>query len=99
MKVRPFLNLLSLTQSLCLVGIFISSVAATDILRGDDNGPMATDAIPFVISQTLPVVQERGFIVEPIGCEVIAGASAPFVCSFLIENTHGTEKKLALYAR
>lgn len=51
------------------------------------------------IAQVMPLAEESGFRFELAGCGSSANSSKPYTCNFLIENTHSSEKKLALYAR
>lgn len=53
---------------------------------------------PYLAQQEVPVVEEKGFAFEFLGCEVIAGASSPLVCDVLIENRQNTERKFAIHA-
>ena len=65
--------------------------------------PLATEQISkprnLVIAQASPVVSKNGFTFELLGCDVIAGASAPFQCDFLVSSTYSQTRTLGIYGR
>lgn len=53
---------------------------------------------PEFLAQISPVVRENGLDFELLSCEVIAGASSPLQCEFLIENpTSNPDRTIAIY--
>ena len=44
------------------------------------------------LAQTSMVVRENRFEFELLGCEVVAGASSPFQCDFLVKNPTNNQK-------
>ena len=51
-----------------------------------------------LISQSIPTIQQEGFIFEFLGCEVILDTDMPLNCNFLIENSQELERRLTVYA-
>lgn len=51
------------------------------------------------LAQVMPLAAESGFRFELASCDAIPNSSEPYTCNFLIENTHTSEKTLALYAQ
>ena len=65
------------------------------ISTDSSNQPVRSDDL---IAQSIPAVQQEGFIFEFLGCEVTSDTDIPLTCNFLIENSQELERRLTVYA-
>lgn len=86
-------------ESILSMSLVASLNASVSLLPIVDDGalPMlepsstTTDVI-LLARNDIPVVEEKGFAFEFIGCTTYAGASSPLTCEFLVENRNRSKK-------